>query len=43
MKFRKGEVVMQFWRIDSMDSTGIDVTDTRYDIKRRVPFEEKPR
>src|SRR5262249_10638264 len=43
MRFRKGEVVMQFWRIDSMDSTGIDVTDTRYDIKRRVPFEEKRR
>jgi len=41
LKFRKGETVMQFWRIDSMDSTGIDVTDTRYDIKRRVPFEDK--
>ncbi len=41
IRFHKGEVVMQFWRIDSMDSTGIDVTDTRYDIKRRVPFEEK--
>src|SRR5262249_37235298 len=41
IKFHKGEMVMQFWRIDSIDSSGIDVTDTRYDIKARVRFEER--
>jgi hypothetical protein len=40
-RFRKGDLVMQFWRIDAIDSSGVDVTDTRYDIKKRVPFEEK--
>jgi len=43
VKFRKGEMVMQFWRIDAIDSSGVDVTDTRYDIKKRVPFEEVKR
>jgi len=42
-RFRKGDMVMQFWRIDSIDSNGVDVTDTRYDIKKRVPFEEVKR
>jgi hypothetical protein len=42
-RFRKGDMVMQFWRIDSIDSSGVDVTDTRYDIKKRVPFEEVKR
>jgi hypothetical protein len=40
-RFHKGDLVMQFWRIDAIDSSGVDVTDTRYDIKKRVPFEEK--
>ena len=43
VRFRKGDMVMQFWRIDSLDSNGVDVTDTRYDIKKRVPFEEAKR
>jgi len=42
-RFRKADMVMQFWRIDSLDSNGVDVTDTRYDIKKRVPFEEAKR
>ena len=41
VRLPKGETVMQFWRIDSMDENGIDVTDLRYDIKMRVPLQEK--
>jgi hypothetical protein len=41
MRCYKGQTVMQFFRIDSMDANGIEVTDLRYDIKRRVPLEEK--
>jgi len=41
LRFRKGDLVMQFWRIDTITATGIEVTDTRYDIKRSVPLEEK--
>jgi hypothetical protein len=43
LRFRKGDMVMQFWRIDAIDSNGVDVTDTRYDIKKRIPFEEVKR
>jgi hypothetical protein len=41
VRLPRGETVMQYWRIDSMDENGIDVTDLRYDIKMRVPLQEK--
>ena len=39
-RYRKGDTVQGF-HIDSMDATGIDVTDMAYGIKRRVALEEK--
>jgi hypothetical protein len=41
IRLPRGETVMQFWRIDAMDENGLDVTDLRYDIKMRVPLQEK--
>jgi hypothetical protein len=38
MRVRKGGTIEGVWRIDSITDTGVDVTDTRYDIKKRVPL-----
>jgi hypothetical protein len=37
IRVRKGDKVDGVWRIDSISETGVEVTDTRYDIRRRVP------
>ena len=38
MRVRRGGLIEGVWRIDSITNTGADVTDTRYDIKKRVPL-----
>jgi hypothetical protein len=41
LRLRRSQVIEGVWRIDAITETGLDVTDTRYDIKKRVPLEEK--
>jgi hypothetical protein len=41
MRLRRGDTIQGVWRIDVIGASYLEVTDTRYDIKRRVPLEEK--
>lgn len=36
VRLRRGQMIGGAWRIDSISATGVEVTDTRYDIKKRV-------
>jgi hypothetical protein len=40
-RLRRGQTIDTVWRIDAITDNGVDVTDTRYDIKKHVPLEEK--
>jgi len=40
-RVRKGETVAGGWRIDSINTDSIDVTHTQYEIRKRVPLQEK--
>jgi hypothetical protein len=42
-RLRRGDVIQGVWRIDSISDTGVEVTNTQYEIKRRVPMQEKIR
>jgi len=42
-RLRRGDVIQGVWRIDSITDTGVEVTNTQYEIKRRVPMQEKTR
>lgn len=42
-RVKVGDTVMGIWRVDAISADGIDVTLTQYDIKRRVPLQEKPK
>ncbi|MGH9823812.1 MAG: hypothetical protein ACREDR_11250 [Blastocatellia bacterium] len=43
LRMRRGETYDGVWRIDAVNDNGIEVTDTRYDIKKVVPLEAKAR
>ena len=38
-----GDTIMGVWRIDAISADSVDVTNTQYDIKRRVPLQDKVR
>lgn len=38
MRLRRGEKIEGIWRIDSISENGIEVTDVRYDIRKRLPL-----
>lgn len=38
-----GDTIMGVWRIDAITETAVDVTHTQYEIKRRVPLQDKVR
>lgn len=38
-----GDTVMGVWRVDAIAADSVDVTHTQYDIKRRIPLQEKLR
>jgi hypothetical protein len=40
-RVRRGQTIESVWRVDAVTDTGVDVTDTRYNIKKHVPLEEK--
>jgi hypothetical protein len=42
-RLTRGGIVQGVWRIDSITDTGVEVTHTQYEIKRRVPLQEKAR
>jgi hypothetical protein len=42
-RLRKGATLAGVWRIDSISDAGVDLTHTQYDIKRRIPMQEKTR
>jgi IPT/TIG domain len=42
-RLTRGAVVQGVWRIDSITDTGVEVTHTQYEIKRRVPLQDKGR
>lgn len=42
-RFRKGEMLQGAWRIDAINADSVDMTHTQYDIKRRIPLQDKPK
>ncbi len=42
-RLHRGETVQQVWRIDSIDDKGVELTHTQYEIKARVPLQERPK
>jgi IPT/TIG domain-containing protein len=40
-RLRRGDMISGVWRIDSISDTGVELTHTQYEIKRRVPMQEK--
>ena len=42
-RLRRGEMLQGVWRIDAINADSVDVTHTQYDIKRKIPLQEKPK
>ncbi|HEY3136600.1 MAG TPA: hypothetical protein VGL29_11290 [Blastocatellia bacterium] len=42
-RVKVGETIMGIWRVDAISGDAIDITNTQYDIKRRVPLQDKTR
>jgi hypothetical protein len=42
-RLRRGDLIQGVWRIDSISDTGVELTHTQYEIKSRVPLQEKPK
>lgn len=42
-RLTRGAVIQGVWRIDSITDTGVDLTHTQYEIKRRVALQDKGR
>jgi hypothetical protein len=42
-RLTRGGILQGVWRIDSITDTGVEVTHTQYEIKRRVPLQDKGR
>jgi len=38
-----GDTIMGVWRIDAISADAVDVTNTQYDIKKRIPLQDKVR
>ncbi len=41
LRLRRSDTIQSVWRIDNISDSGVDLTDTRYDIKRRIALEER--
>jgi|SRR5436853_4158118 len=41
LRLRRGDTIQNAWKIDNITDSGVDVTDTRYDIKKRITLEER--
>ncbi|HJZ67880.1 MAG TPA: hypothetical protein VKF81_07155, partial [Blastocatellia bacterium] len=42
-RVKVGETIMGVWRVDAISADAIDITNSQYDIKRRVPLQDKVR
>jgi hypothetical protein len=42
-RLRRGDIVQGVWRIDSINDSGVELTHTQYEIKSRIPLQEKPK
>jgi hypothetical protein len=42
-RLARGGIIQGVWRIDAITDTGVEVTHTQYEIKRRVPIQESRR
>jgi hypothetical protein len=42
-RVKRGEIVANVWRIDSINADSADFTHLQYEIKKRIPLQEKPR
>jgi hypothetical protein len=38
IRLRRGQMIDGVWRIDSISEVAVEVTDTRYDIKKKLPL-----
>jgi hypothetical protein len=38
-----GDTIMGIWRIDAISADAVDVTNTQYDIRKRIPLQDKVR
>jgi hypothetical protein len=41
LRLKQGATIQSVWHIDAIAPAAVDVTDTRYSIKRKLPLEEK--
>lgn len=42
-RLRRGEMLQGVWRIDAINADSVEITHTQYEIKRRIPLQEKPK
>jgi hypothetical protein len=42
-RVRRGETVQGVWRVDAINADSIELTHTQFEIKRRIPLQEKPK
>lgn len=43
LRLKVGDTIQRVWRIDAISTQAMDLTQTQFDIKRRVPLQEKGR
>lgn len=43
LRLKVGSTIQGIWRVDAISIQAMDVTQTQFDIKKRVPLQEKPR
>jgi hypothetical protein len=43
LRLKVGGTIQGIWRVDAISNQAMDVTQTQFDIKKRVPLQERPR
>lgn len=43
IRVRVGDKIQGVWRVDSLGISGMDLTHLQFDIKRKIPLQEKPK
>jgi hypothetical protein len=43
LRLKVGSTIQGIWRVDAISNQAMDVTQTQFDIKKRVPLQDKPR
>lgn len=42
-RVRRGETIQGVWRVDAINADSVELTHTQFEIKRRIPLQEKPK